>query len=204
MHYRHAVILEGPPLCGKSSQARKLEEKLEYCVVDSGKILREYPGLLDTISNGDLVPDNEVIGAISKNLPRPLPKRVVFSGLPRSVVQGEWLKEVLSFNHCHVSIILFQVREQTLLTRLDTRHKKERRPDDTVDCVKHRLRLYKEYSPEVRRFLCTSDPSWKPHWVDAEFTKEQVSREVVEFTINQLIALNKNRPLFLVRGFQPI
>lgn len=190
---RHVVVMEGPPLCGKSYQATLLEEKFGYFRVEAGDILRGYPGLADIIKEGDLAPNDEAIGAISQKLPRPLPGKVVFSGFPRSVEQAEWLKELVDAHNCQICVVMMSAPQSILLGRVLTRQKEEKRADDNPKTVENRFNRYKEYGPKIRSFFCKQYPSQRIHWIDAASTRDCVTDEIQRLVTKDLVYLNKTR-----------
>ena len=95
------LILLGAPGAGKGTQAERIAAALAIPTISTGNILREAIkneteiGLLakQYMDNGNLVPDDVVIGIVEERVSRPdCAKGFILDGMPRTIPQAESLK----------------------------------------------------------------------------------------------------------------
>ncbi len=139
------IILFGPPGSGKGTQSEKLIAKYGLKHLSTGDLLRSeisnntILGLeaKKYIDNGQLVPDQVVIGMISHALDtNPDAKGFLFDGFPRTQAQAEALDKLLSFKQSEIGVFLaLQVSEEELIKRLLNRGLTSGRSDDTNEAV---------------------------------------------------------------------
>jgi adenylate kinase len=185
------LILLGPPGSGKGTQAQRLVQRYGIVQLSTGEMLRaavaaETPvGLKakDLMANGQLVPDEIVVGIISDRIDQPdAAKGFVLDGFPRTVPQAEALDELLKRKHLRLdAVVELRVNESALLQRVETRvaemlaRGEEVRVDDTPEVLTKRLAAYRSQTEPLihyyseRRKLAT---------VDGMMSIEQVTREV--------------------------
>ena len=98
------LVLFGPPGSGKGTQSANIIEKYNLVQLSTGDILRgevknETPLGLEAkkfMDQGQLVPDEVVIGMISSKLDEnPEVKGFIFDGFPRTLAQAEALSELM-------------------------------------------------------------------------------------------------------------
>ncbi|PKP22049.1 MAG: adenylate kinase [Bacteroidetes bacterium HGW-Bacteroidetes-21] len=157
------LVLFGPPGAGKGTQSKRLIETYDLMHLSTGDILR-YEIADETalgmeakkrIDKGELVPDEIVIGMITKIVEKN--KQVpgfIFDGFPRTVHQASVLDEILHSREMSITMMLsLEVEEEELITRLLNRGKKSNRPDDQdVSIIERRLKVYKESTQPVRDY----------------------------------------------------
>src|SRR5579862_8977377 len=185
------LILLGPPGSGKGTQAQRLIHRYGIVQLSTGEMLRaavaaQTPiGLQakDIMANGQLVPDELVIGIISDRLDQPDMKNgFILDGFPRTVPQAEALDELLRHKHLKLdAVIELRVNESALLARVEKRAEETRargeevRLDDTPEVLTKRLAAYRSQTEPLihyyseRRKLLT---------VDGMMTIEHVTREI--------------------------
>jgi len=125
------LILLGPPGAGKGTQAQKIVERYHIPQISTGDILRaavkektplglKAKGFMD---QGQLVPDDLVIGIIGERLKDPdCNQGFILDGFPRTIPQAEALQPILvklgkSIDH----VISIEVDPEELVRRLTGR-----------------------------------------------------------------------------------
>jgi adenylate kinase len=153
------LIFFGPPAAGKGTQAKIMEQKYGLKQLSTGDMLRaqiaegtelgqQAKAIMDA---GNLVSDNIVIGMISDNMEKnKKAKGFIFDGFPRTLAQAQALDEMLIERGEQIDMVLeLLVDDEALLARIQKRAAEEGRADDTVEAMKTRLKLYRDYSAEV-------------------------------------------------------
>ncbi len=163
------LVLFGPPGAGKGTQANLLIERYNLVHLSTGDILRgeisegtklglEAKKLMD---NGDLVPDEVVIGMISSKLDNnTTAEGFIFDGFPRTKAQAKALDELLTEKGTSISAMLsLKVEDAELIKRLLNRGKDSGRADDQNESIiANRINEYntktaplKEYYSEQKK-----------------------------------------------------
>lgn len=154
------IVLFGPPGAGKGTQSEKLIEKYNLKHLSTGDMLRaaiknQTPLGLEAkkiIDKGFLVPDEVVIGLISKELDEHKDaKGFIFDGFPRTTVQAEELDELLEEKGSQINLMMaLEVEHEELIKRLLNRGLQSARPDDqNVEVIENRIKVYDEYTKVV-------------------------------------------------------
>src|SRR5690606_15531194 len=157
------LVLFGPPGAGKGTQSQKLIEKFQLLHLSTGDLLRgeiakgtalglEAKKLMD---DGQLVPDEVVIGMISNKLTEnPDVKGFIFDGFPRTVAQAEALDTLLKNHSEQISaMIALEVGNEELETRLLLRGKDSGRPDDAnPEIIRKRIAEYQSKTTPVANY----------------------------------------------------
>lgn len=157
------IILFGPPGSGKGTQAEKLIEKYKLVHISTGDLLRaeiaaksplglEAKSIMDS---GRLVPDEVVIGMISKKLDEnPTAGGFIFDGFPRTIAQAEALDKLLTAKKYSIHRLLsMQVSEPELIKRLLNRGKTSNRTDDQDEAiVRNRIDEYRKKTMPVAEY----------------------------------------------------
>lgn len=125
------IIFLGPPGAGKGTQARLLKEKLKIPQISTGDILREAGKSATSfgkkaesyMSQGQLVPDEVVIGIIEARLQEPdCIHGYILDGFPRTLSQASALGEMLHKNGGAVdAVVNFEVPDSDLIGRISGR-----------------------------------------------------------------------------------
>lgn len=157
------LVLFGPPGAGKGTQSQKLIDKFQLIHLSTGDLLRgeiakgsalglEAKKLMD---EGQLVPDQVVIGMISNKLVENSDvKGFIFDGFPRTVAQAEALDTLLSDHNQKISaMISLEVDNVELEKRLLLRGKDSGRPDDAnPEIIRKRIEEYQSKTTPVANF----------------------------------------------------
>lgn len=179
------LILLGAPGAGKGTQAEKICEKLSIPAISTGNIIREAVkngteiGLKakSYIDNGDLVPDEVVIGIIKERLDMDDCKNgFILDGFPRTIPQAEALDGM----GVKIDTVLeIDVEDQKVINRLSGRrvcgecgasyHIEYKKPtvdgkcdicggdlvirkDDNPETISERLRVYHDQTEPLKNY----------------------------------------------------
>lgn len=149
------VILLGAPGAGKGTQATLLSEKQSIKHISSGDLFRteiskqtllgqEAKAYMD---QGELVPDQVVIGMINEHLPKD--RGFLLDGFPRTLDQAKALADNLAAQDRKIDVVLnINVPEQALIERLTARG----RSDDNLETITNRLKVYTKQTQPLISF----------------------------------------------------
>ncbi|TVP96121.1 MAG: adenylate kinase [Planctomycetaceae bacterium] len=152
------IVLIGPPGSGKGTQGRLLSQHFGIPHLSTGEMIRSAPPgsslarmAAERIDAGNLAPDDVAMELIRERLSeddcRP---GCLFDGFPRTVTQAELLDEYLGRSGQRVDfVLLLDVPEAKLVTRIVQRAEIEHRPDDTVEAIGHRFEIYRNQTEPV-------------------------------------------------------
>ncbi len=159
------LILIGPPGAGKGTQAKILEDKYGLKQLSTGDMLRAEVAsgsdlgkkAKDIMDRGDLVPDDLIVDMIASRMEADDCKNgVIFDGFPRTVDQAQALDSMLSEKgNPLAAVILFEVDEEELVGRLNTRVEQakaagqEVRADDNEETLRNRLQVYRNQTAPI-------------------------------------------------------
>jgi adenylate kinase len=125
------LILLGPPMSGKGTQAARLSGLLEIPQISSGDLFRDnIKGQTDLgveaktyIDRGDLVPDEITIGMVAQRLNQPdCVEGALLDGFPRTIPQAEELDRILSeLDTSLTGVLSIMVPEDVLVERASGR-----------------------------------------------------------------------------------
>lgn len=156
------LVLFGPPGSGKGTQSENIISKFGLKHVSTGDLLRaekkaETPLGLEAkkfMDNGELVPDEVVIGMISSMIDNNADaKGFIFDGFPRTVEQAEALDKLLAFKNNPINLVIsLEVKEEELIARLIERGKESGRADDNEEVITNRIKQYHEKTAPVAKF----------------------------------------------------
>ncbi|OFY38251.1 MAG: adenylate kinase [Bacteroidetes bacterium GWF2_38_335] len=154
------VVLFGPPGAGKGTQAKSLLTEYDLLHISTGDILRmeiaDETALgieaKKVIENGQLVPDNIVIGMIGALLEKNTDANgFIFDGFPRTRVQAEALDKLMEEMGWNINILItLDVPDNEVVKRILIRGKNSGRADDqNIDVIENRLKVYHEITSPV-------------------------------------------------------
>lgn len=157
------LVLFGPPGAGKGTQSQLLIEKYKLIHLSTGDLLRNEIAQGSTLGleakkimdNGQLVPDEVVIGMIQNKLDdNKNANGFIFDGFPRTVAQAEALDALLESRNNSISgMIALIVDEEELEKRLLARGKESGRPDDANrEVIRKRIKEYKSKTTPVANY----------------------------------------------------
>lgn len=147
------IVIFGAPGSGKGTQSDKLIEKYGLEHISTGDVLRsEIRHETDLgktakryIDDGKLIPDAlmiDILASVYDSFGKEH-KGVIFDGFPRTIAQGEALKQMLQERgHSLAAMIELDVPEEELVKRLLLRGKQSGRSDDNEATIQKRLSVY--------------------------------------------------------------
>lgn len=180
-------ILLGPPGAGKGTQGPALSQKAGIPHISTGDMLRQ--AMKDgselgkkvklIVDSGQLVSDDLMISLIAERLSKEdCQKGFILDGFPRTILQAESLDSMLSSKGESLThAILFDIKMETLMSRLEARRKAENRVDDSIETQKERLRVYELNTAPLISFYENSGRLLK---VDSEGTIDQVTKNLFD------------------------
>lgn len=154
------LILFGPPGSGKGTQAAKLVEKYKLLHISTGDLFRHEIGnntplgleAKSYMNKGELVPDTVTVGMLRNKVEsHPDVAGYIFDGFPRTIPQSKALDELLAEKQESISkLIMLDVDEEELVTRLLQRGKTSGRADDTNETIiRNRIAIYRKETTPV-------------------------------------------------------
>jgi adenylate kinase len=148
------ILLLGPQGSGKGTQAKRIADDFGLAHIATGEMLRHAiaartPLGLEVqpiVENGDLVPDELMIGLIRERLDDEDTRGgFILDGFPRTMAQAEALDAMLGEIGRDLDVVFeLQVHDDVALERLAKRAVEEGRTDDTPDAIARRLSEYHE------------------------------------------------------------
>ena len=182
------IILFGPPGSGKGTQAEMLKKDFDLVHISTGDLLRgeisngTKLGLeaKNFMNNGELVPDEVVIGMIDNKIAdNKNTKGVIFDGFPRTVEQAEALNKLMDKYETFISTVLaLDVSDDELKTRLSKRGETSGRADDVDPVViENRIKVYKNETAVVGDFYAKEGKFVE---IEGEGTVESIYNRLVK------------------------
>ena len=152
------LILLGPPGAGKGTQAQRLVEDFRLPYVATGEMLRTAvrdetelgKEAKKYMNNGDLVPDDVIIGLAVERLQEPdTADGFILDGFPRTVEQAKALDEELSrVGRSLTAALLIDTPDEEVVRRISGRRQ----------CVKNEQHIYHvEFDPPKHEDVCDQD-----------------------------------------------
>ena len=147
----------GAPGAGKGTQAELLCRKHGWRHLATGDLLRAAVKAGTPLgkkaeaimARGDLVDDSVILGLIEEEMGRAGVNGVVLDGFPRTLAQAEGLDALLKKRGEALDrVVLLSAPEEEVVRRMTGRG----RVDDTVETVRHRLRVYEESTQPLVRY----------------------------------------------------
>jgi adenylate kinase len=153
------LILVGPPGAGKGTQAERLTEDFNLPYFATGNILRAAVAdgtqlgkkAKEYMDNGDLVPDEVIIGVILDALKgEAASDGFLLDGFPRTVPQADALGQALEeLGRKLTAVLLIDVPDDEVVRRLSGRR----------TCVKAGHTYHVEFDPPKHEGVCDQDGS---------------------------------------------
>ncbi len=153
------LILFGPPGSGKGTQSANIIDTYGFKHLSTGDLLRDEIARATALGleakkymdNGQLVPDEVVIGMIGAKLDETQDaKGFIFDGFPRTTAQAEALDKLLQEKGTKISVLIsLEVPEDELKKRLLLRGEASGRSDDNEEVIAKRIVEYRAKTEPV-------------------------------------------------------
>src|SRR5262245_19072715 len=184
---RQTVLLFGPPGSGKGTQAKRLEKSLRSPHVSTGDMFRDHLSrrtelglkVEHILKIGQLVPDAVTNEMVRERLLRPdASLGVILDGFPRNVAQAKWLETFLTTRGYGVmAVIVIEVPDPELASRIKSRAAKEGRPDDADEqAIARRLDTYRKQTEQSVGYYKTANVP--VHVVNGVGSVDEVERRI--------------------------
>jgi adenylate kinase len=157
------IVLFGPPGAGKGTQSENLISRYNLVHLSTGDILRSEISAgtelgmkaKQLMDDGVLVPDDVVIGMISRKLDQNKDaKGFIFDGFPRTAAQAEALDMLLKEKNSEITMMLaLEVSDEELTKRLLLRGQDSGRADDqNEEVIKNRINEYNTKTAPLKEY----------------------------------------------------
>lgn len=135
------IILFGLAGSGKGTQGKALSEVFGWRWLSVGEAIRQHGGYEEIINNGGLIPDEDVIELMNKQIEKAEAEGfdVILDGYPRSKPQAEYIVENMA-DKINGAIIL-EVPKEELLNRLALRGRDD---DKEIASIERRFEVFEQ------------------------------------------------------------
>ena len=127
------IILFGLAGSGKGTQGKALSEIFGWRTLSVGQVIRDTGEYTDTIDKGNLIPDEDVIRLMTKQIEKSEAEgfNIILDGYPRTEYQAKWLVDHMS-DKIEGAIIL-EVPKEELYERLTLRGRDDDKEKASID-----------------------------------------------------------------------
>lgn len=168
------LIITGPPGTGKGTQAKLLAKKYKLKSFSAGQLLRQEAQnptirgkrIARIINKGNLVSDRIVLKIVKQKLKK-RPDNFILDGFPRDCNQ------IKDFKTKFDAVIYIKSTQTNIIKRL----KRRKRKDDTLNTIKHRLKVYQEKTKPIIDILKKTTSIIT---INGDQTIKQVQKEILQ------------------------
>ena len=127
------IILFGLAGSGKGTQGKALAELFGWRTFSVGQVIRDTGEYADTINRGNLIPDEDVIRLMTKQIEKAEAEGfdVILDGYPRDYTQAKWMMEHMA-DRIDGAVIL-EVPKEELYKRLELRGREDDKEKASID-----------------------------------------------------------------------
>ncbi len=169
------IILFGLAGSGKGTQGKALSEIFGWRWLSVGEAIRQAGGYEDIINNGGLIPDEDVIKLMDKQIQKSEDEGfdVILDGYPRDEVQAKYIIDTMA-DKINGAIIL-EVPKEELYDRLALRGRDDDKEKESID------RRFEIFEQNIYSILPLLESKNIPiERVDGVGKVEEVTRRLVE------------------------
>jgi adenylate kinase len=181
------LALVGPPLCGKSVQAKTISDKMAIPSISTGALFREAIAtnselgerVRQIVYSGHLVPDEIVVDVVQTYLEDPTFRNgYLLDGFPRTIVQARFLDDYLSLSSTVLDrVVVLEIREEEIFRRAAKRRKEEQRKDDESD--ESLMNRYMSYRTQTMQAINYFEDRGIVFHIDGSLSIPQVSENIM-------------------------
>ncbi|RYD79369.1 MAG: adenylate kinase [Sphingobacteriales bacterium] len=191
------IVLFGPPGAGKGTQSEKLINKYGLTHISTGDLLRNEicqntPLGLEAkkyMDEGQLVPDEVVIGMIENKLKDNKTNGIIFDGFPRTVAQAKALDALFESEDSGIAgMIALDVDKDELINRIKKRGETSGRSDDNEEKAIKRIEVYEKETRPVAEYYASQNKLVKVHGIgEIEEIFNQICQTVDELAAKKVV-----------------
>lgn len=171
------IIFTGPPGAGKTTQSKRLAERLACPYLSAGQFFRDKfksGPIFELMQRGELLPNSIADPLLEEELRKfPPGKEVVFDGFLRLASDVSWLWKLERERQLsQIVVININITDKEAAKRLLQRN----RVDDTRETILERLSIFRDNHQKVIESL--KDFGVKVHEVNGEGSQAEVAARV--------------------------
>ncbi|MBQ8984947.1 nucleoside monophosphate kinase [Candidatus Saccharibacteria bacterium] len=127
------IILFGLAGTGKGTQAKALSEIFGWRTFSVGQVIRDTGKYTDTVDNGGLIPDDDVIALMTEQIKKATAEGydIILDGYPRTEYQAKWLMDHMKDDIS--GAIILDVPKEELYQRLELRGREDDKSKEAID-----------------------------------------------------------------------
>ncbi len=127
------IILFGLAGSGKGTQGKALAELFGWRTFSVGQVIRDTGEYADTINKGNLIPDDDVIRLMNKQIEKAEAEGydVILDGYPRDEYQAKWMMD--NMPEKIDGAIILEVPKEELYQRLALRGREDDQEKEAID-----------------------------------------------------------------------
>lgn len=135
------IILFGLAGSGKGTQGKALSELFGWRTLSVGQAIRDTGGYEDTINQGGLIPDDDVINIMNKQIAKIEAEgyELILDGYPRDKYQAEWI--MANMPEKIDGAIILEVPKEELYKRLELRGRDD---DQNKEAIDRRFEIFEQ------------------------------------------------------------
>ncbi|MCA9459376.1 MAG: nucleoside monophosphate kinase [Nanoarchaeota archaeon] len=165
---KKAIIIMGPPTCGKGTQGELIEkENSHFKHISTGQLLRDLGDL-----SGNFVDDNFIMNLTEKETNK-YEKNMIFvlDGIPRTLGQIPLILEKFDI----LKVIVINIDENEIRKRIEKRENEGSRKD--ARSIDKRINDYKTLTVPVVRFFKDNNPNLLEE-INGNQNIEEIAKEI--------------------------
>ena len=174
------IILFGLAGSGKGTQAKALSEFFGWRTFSVGQVIRDTGEYKDTIDKGGLIPDDDVIRLMTKQIEIANAEGydVILDGYPRTEYQAQWLMQ--NMREDIKGAIILEVPKEELYQRLELRARDDDKDKEYID---RRWKIFEQNIVPITKQLEENNIPIRK--VDGTGTVEDVTARLIK-TVEEL------------------
>jgi len=182
-----AVVLIGPPGCGKGTIKRRFTE-IGFIPFEMSDELKKrmkkdpefHAAADDLMARGELITDEMIVEtAIPALMEMGCNRDLVISGIPRTIGQVAVLDEYLAKRGYDYYFCVFNLTEEACKNRILQDPNRTDRRDNDPDVIDARMEYYRQHIPSIERYFDLAVNEERFFWVSAADSPIEVWEKVL-------------------------